>query len=1654
MPLQTQSLVMVGLGALGDNPQNNLQPPLVDGIHLRWAFKRELGFPLGGFYLFRRKHPESKPFCLSEAMGNLKVGRQSKEELIKDIRVISNENIILTDIFSPGGLVEFDLDGRQYLRFELPPTRPARWVEMQIGFRNDSTIEAIALLEKIPVAQAVVSGRANDIVTVILEFDAITDIELSPGPAALIDLCLVYFDSDILKNWNLVPNFSYPLCLPVTHPDYPCTLGKNEDLSSARTLARSRIFYGDPDRFTLPPMPTTKLGNITIVNGSPIVIGTGTNWSDELVGAVLQVNGDSTAYSVIQVLGPEKLAISRSYVGASGASKAYAISQDPFGQLHDFLIHLVSGGKAEGSMAYRSLPLRIDNAGTISAKRGSRIINGVGTNWISDMAGLTLQVIGPNIGVVSLFNGSLMIFAYGATWDQRLVGMALNVEGEQITYTILNGFTHPLLPMTAHITLDRAYSGTTGTKSYKIFEKVIYRISHIDSPTQLTLDRGYLSEDGTGKNYVIISALQSPKTGENRDPPRMQKQHPLDIVLMGALNPAVAQMLGLYWVDQTAEPFVAYDYLILGDYENEFGGDSQKALDSIREGKVEGYIVFNKKKEPAPHLAPPSDIRVYALPGSFRPEAERQNNAGIRWDLGRKDNELPPGKPVMYHIWRAYLNDGETPTSLPNQYELITYDVEAKQERPMLITKPPQFPPGKAPQRSGDWPPFPMYAIDNSLKDGWYSFKVSGIDIFGRHSSNSDPAKWYQWMPIPDPRPWYYQEPQGERAIHPFAIRLLDKIPPPSPTAIEAYPLDPADPLVVKDDAYNEWRKTHENLVGLRVRWQWTEAHMKQAPDTEEFRIYYQPGHMNALVGRTRNVLIGNKETDVETDISNALSTDAFKGASLQIGSTLFEILASESTNPLRLRVRSGSLINAGVANVEDNKSIVYGVGTDWDTDLDLIGLKFKVAGEKDEYTILNVFPVIDVSDPHHPTSVPCLKLDRNYHGSSGTKAYTIEGKKPRANAPCTIIIPSIYNAGTVSVANGSNIVKGTGTGWKENLSGRLFKVAGESTEYTIERVDSETRLTLRTNYAGIDDLGKAYSIRHPLFIDYSKNTNWEKRIYIVDYNDNDHFIIGPGNTRKFEVFLALPDTGKDEPFAPTLAKPIVYANIGVSAADYRKHTADAPKWSAGGWGGRYGNEGPVGPSAKIFRVMREEPKKPDPPPESEKVFATKANYQGQSFYTYRWQPAYAPDPKDQQKKIVLPLRCHIFRALDDSLFKVDWSQPARNLLDPAKDRDLFPPDWEGDKCSFAANRLNELLSKLKELKKPGSGVDERTAINEYHKFFGDPKKLYLNDALRVLAGLSGNERAFSQLTIQPLDPNDLEYANKRGPDDPDDFKLDDPDHPLWSKDLRIYIDALDGRSSNRYFYRSAYVDGAGNCSVLSLSSPPVWLPKTVPPRAPVITKILGGDKEIILTWASNREPDLKEYQVYRAESEEEARDLRLMKIVHTKQVLEMPDQRSAGVEWTDNVPGLVTFFYRVVAVDSAGNVSTPSQIMTSRGYDLEPPEPPTWVRAEWVLVDAGGNEHPWGTAPPTGQKYEPVVALEWNSKKPYVSWTVQRRLQDSTLWRTISPRLDVYQVAGKFPDKSASPTEAYAYRIRGEDIAAKVNIVYIEKLLPKANII
>jgi len=753
--------------------------------------------------------------------------------------------------------------------------------------------------------------------------------------------------------------------------------------------------------------------------------------------------------------------------------------------------------------------------------------------------------------------------------------------------------------------------------------------------------------------------------------------------------------------------------------------------------------------------------------------------------------------------------------------------------------------------------------------------------------------------------------------VNPSAVRLLAKLPPPPPSGVEAYALDPLDTTLVRDAAYSAWVTTlsaseQETLIGLRVRWLWTARAMRQAPRTKEFRIYYSAGRANAISGRITGVTAASPTTStVTTGIPNTEGTDVYAGAVLWIGASACAIFGSDASSPLVLHVTNlGRTYTDGTASVTNGSATVTGTGTVWDAGL--IGLSFQIDGSSAIYTILNV------------TSPTQLTLAVVFaEATMAGTTYQIFQKRPMANTGCTVAIPHTYSAGTVTMTAGSTAVTGAGTQWTAALVGQVFRVQNDLTKYRVASVASATQLTLDQPYAGpASGLGFIYSIGFPLYRDLSNETNWDERYYVVDYSSNVTVTTDArGNPlRIYEVFIpAASDTSRAGlPLTTTLAQPIAYGQIGVSAADDRTHTADDPKWNASPLGSRTGNEGQVGGPATVFRVRHDPPPAPVPPPDSDRVFATPADYHSHSYYTYRWQPQ-------------AHLKTHVFRALDDAVFKVDWANQPRAAID-SSDLALFPdetidPRWDALKRSEVANELNQLNA---------FGHDAAGRASAFLYYAG-----LSNDGLRILAGLPGNERAFTQLTTLPLDPDDPANANRVGPDNPPDFVVD--------PSLRAYIDTLDGRSTNRYFYRCLYVDTAHNRGPLGLSSPPVWLPKVAPPRAPLFTKVLGGERQTELRWASNREADLAEYRVYRADSENGARDLRLMTLVHTETIpLGDPSLRPGQVTWTDTpLAGLTTFYYRLVAVDAEGNASPPSAIAAVRAHDEALPTPPT-LNASW----------------------------------------------------------------------------------------------------------
>ncbi|HEX6077663.1 MAG TPA: hypothetical protein VFZ32_20695 [Micromonosporaceae bacterium] len=1433
MALQTDRLVMAALGVLGDIPPNTIQPPLVNGIHLRWSPRIDLGFPWYGFFLFRRPHRPSRPVCFGQILPKIPSGPWPSAVLNTPFgQVRSDRPFVFTDDFPAGAVAEFDLRARTYVRFSLDATQSAYRAEARIGFRRRQGERTCIDFRP----------RAGFV---------------GPNPLIVADTTFEVRGHD---------------GTPAAHTQVQ--LGNLVGLNCGHRLQISLPCKASTVELTLAHFSSP--GRVSALNSAGAVVATASIPTQQGVSHVLNLSGQDIVRVVVEA--PQDETLLHQICFRCGTADGGVAPEVTVKALHgDLVILETTAHGAPGQVVTVAL-----DADSITA----------------------IEVSG---GEAALIDLCFYFVSQNATsgWEpvpDFKAPMCLPVMHPQ----------YPCSPqptseaVSQALALGRIRYGPSAAWAGEPFSELHAQLVDLveDGPAGVPMALQQSLVEGT-------AAPPDPDVG----PPTMLEQSPLQLVLFASLHPAVAQMLGLYWADKYVQQNRSYDYLIVADHTGVGNSNAATVLGVIAAGgfvNLDGYIVFNRRLDPAPPFDPPGDVRAYALPGptiaaSDGSALDGTNNAGLRWDLDQlAPGVLAPGAALMYHVWR----DDRENTAAPGpsgSYALVTPD-------PVLVAEP-ALPPGVEPVRSLDWPPFPLHHIDRALAEGWYSYRISGIDIFGRHSPVSADARWFQWTPAPRPRPWYYQDPPADSVIHPSAVRLLDKTGPPPPYAVEASALDPADPTLLRDAVYNTWFDSlsaaeKQDLVGLRVRWQWTDAHMRQAPDTREFRIYLQPDFLNAVPGRITDVApAGVTESDVQTDIANVHGADAYVGAWLRVGANAFRVIGSEAGTPLALRVKN-------------------------------IGAADEIA--------------------------------------------------PYSGAAYTLTVPEVYNTGTVSVTRGLSVVVGANTHWTAHLVGMTFKVVGQFDTYVIAAVNSPTELLLDRAYDAHDNAAAPYGIRFPLYVDFLSAVSWRERFYVVPFDE--HVTVTTDDAgrslRRYDVIIpAAGDTVRSGlQLATSLEQPVKYAHAGVSAADDRPHTADDPKWATGEWGDRFGNEGPVSAPAKIFVVRRTPPPAPLAQPDSERVFASPADYHSRSFYTFRW----APSPS---------LKTHVFRALDDTLVKTDWERRAADAsdLDPNQ-TERFPSEWNAAKREQIAAELNELNA--------FDHDTDKAAAMEYYRALS-------NDGLRALAGLPGNERAFTQLTIQPLDPEDPGNVNRLGPDNPADFVID--------PGLHAYVDTLDGRSRNRYFYRAAYVDGAHNRGPFSLASPPIYFPKVVPPRAPVITKVLGGDRQITLKWSSNREPDLVEYRVYRADSQPLSRDLRLMTLVHTEPVGPGdPQARPSDVAFVDTVTPLVNFVYRVVAVDEAGNASSPSRAVVGRAFDTFRPPPPEWSPA----VPAPGG-----------------IALSWTASDPALRCLVQRSFPGSDDWENLTgwlPRgLYEYEDTGRGADQT------YAYRLRVLDTGGRTNAEY-----------
>lgn len=210
------------------------------------------------------------------------------------------------------------------------------------------------------------------------------------------------------------------------------------------------------------------------------------------------------------------------------------------------------------------------------------------------------------------------------------------------------------------------------------------------------------------------------------------------------------------------------------------------------------------------------------------------------------------------------------------------------------------------------------------------------------------------------------------------------------------------------------------------------------------------------------------------------------------------------------------------------------------------------------------------------------------------------------------------------------------------------------------------------------------------------------------------------------------------------------------------------------------------------------------------------------------------------------------------------------------------------------------------------SGLDVRPGDREvslgwsFPSFRGDPADQTIGFHVYRADGASGGD--FRRLTVVPVLRNEAA--------------------PLSYRDDEV-------ATGGAYRYRVTAVDIAGRESVPT-EARRVDVADRQPPAIPTGLAVQSGDGAVLLVWRMSPEPDVAGYQVERSQglSEPYTRLTRAL----------VPAGAPAFAD--SAVTGGRPYFYRVIAVDSAGNASEPSNALSALPVDETPPAPPGQVTA------------------------------------------------------------------------------------------------------------
>jgi hypothetical protein len=101
------------------------------------------------------------------------------------------------------------------------------------------------------------------------------------------------------------------------------------------------------------------------------------------------------------------------------------------------------------------------------------------------------------------------------------------------------------------------------------------------------------------------------------------------------------------------------------------------------------------------------------------------------------------------------------------------------------------------------------------------------------------------------------------------------------------------------------------------------------------------------------------------------------------------------------------------------------------------------------------------------------------------------------------------------------------------------------------------------------------------------------------------------------------------------------------------------------------------------------------------------------------------------------------------------------------------------------------------------------------------------------------------------------------------------------------------------------------------------------------------------------------------------------------------------------------------------------SEVIVGKAFDISPPAPAQWQSAQWIKLDATGNEHSWAN---TVNTFIPAIKLVWTGATVDVETLVQKKASESLVWENVTGWQTGVQ---EHIDKQVDVAEDYQYRVR-----------------------